>query len=140
MTLVPVTQEILDEYASFADCKCGSDGCQEYASMAQELLERRERDEMLEAVERSQHLLQESCNRYEAENAELRRDRDRLGEAHRGLRRRVHMLEAHNQHFERCESAWCNPGPDNDPASELGKPDKWPFGEDAAMAPKKEQA
>lgn len=37
-----------------------------------------------------------------------------------GLRRRIHMLEGHNQWFERCESAWCNPsvGQFNSPAIE----------------------
>lgn len=44
----------------------------------------------------------------------------------RGLRRRIHLLERHNQHFERCESAWCNPSEDNDPAKELGTPEAWP--------------
>ena len=33
------------------------------------------------------------------------------------LRKRIHMLEKHNQWFERCESAWCNPSNDNDPAA-----------------------
>jgi len=113
-------------------------------AMAQELLERRERAKQLEAENTELHSFVELVRVTDvaaliAEIAELRRDRDRLVDAHRGLRRRVHMLEAHNQHFERCESAWCNPGPENDPASELGKPDKWPFGEDAAMTPKKEQ-
>lgn len=32
------------------------------------------------------------------------------------LRKRIHALELHNQWFERCESAWCNPSPDNDPS------------------------
>lgn len=45
----------------------------------------------------------------------------------RGLRRRVHLLEGHNQHFERCESGWCNPGLDSNPAMELGQPDAWPI-------------
>lgn len=34
------------------------------------------------------------------------------------LRRRIHFAERHNQMFERCESAWCQPGPDDDPARE----------------------
>lgn len=34
------------------------------------------------------------------------------------LRMRIHFAEKHNQHFERCESAWCNPSPDEDPAKE----------------------
>ena len=34
------------------------------------------------------------------------------------LRRRIHLAEKHNQHFERCESAWCHPSADNDPATE----------------------
>lgn len=33
-----------------------------------------------------------------------------------GLRWRIHFLEHHNQWFERCESAWCNPSADNHPA------------------------
>ena len=33
-----------------------------------------------------------------------------------GLKRRVHFLERHNQKFDRCESGWCNPTPDCDPA------------------------
>lgn len=54
----------------------------------------------------------------------------------RGLRRRVHQLDQHNQHFERCESGWCNPsetlskyGADIytcDPAYATGIPDVWP--------------
>lgn len=40
-----------------------------------------------------------------------------------GLRRRIHFLEKHNQWFERCESAWCNPDPSNNPALGIG-----PFG------------
>jgi hypothetical protein len=32
------------------------------------------------------------------------------------LRRRIHFLEGHNQSFFRCESGWCNPGEDADPA------------------------
>ena len=44
----------------------------------------------------------------------------------RGLRRRIHQLEKHNQHFERCESSWCHPSDDNDPAREMGEPDTWP--------------
>src|SRR5262249_20693906 len=32
------------------------------------------------------------------------------------LRRRIHQREGQNQWFERCESAWCHPSPDNDPA------------------------
>lgn len=34
------------------------------------------------------------------------------------LRKRLHVVERHNQWFERCESPWCNPSPDNDPASQ----------------------
>lgn len=34
------------------------------------------------------------------------------------LRRRIHFVEKHNQIFERCESAWCHPSSDNDPARE----------------------
>jgi hypothetical protein len=50
----------------------------------------------------------------------------------RGLRRRIHVLESHDQHFERCESKWCNPPLPHerdqfDPAMELGKPDKFYF-------------
>lgn len=37
------------------------------------------------------------------------------------LRRRIHMAEKHNQMFERCESAWCRPSADNDPAREAAK-------------------
>ena len=33
-----------------------------------------------------------------------------------GLRQRIHFLERHNQWFERCESAWCHPSKDNNPA------------------------
>jgi hypothetical protein len=33
------------------------------------------------------------------------------------LRRRIHQIERHNQFFERCESAWCNPVAGNDPAA-----------------------
>ena len=33
-----------------------------------------------------------------------------------GLRKRIHQLEGHNQHFERCESGWCNPSADCNPA------------------------
>ena len=51
----------------------------------------------------------------------------------RGLRRRVHIIEGHNQHFERCESAWCHPegwkGPGDSPAIETGRPDVWPNGD-----------
>jgi hypothetical protein len=36
-----------------------------------------------------------------------------------GLRRRLHQSERHNQYFFRCESAWCHPSVDNDPAKEL---------------------
>lgn len=34
------------------------------------------------------------------------------------LRKRIHNSEQHNQYFERCESAWCNPSQDNDPAAD----------------------
>lgn len=34
------------------------------------------------------------------------------------LRKRIHFLERHNQIFERCESAWCHPNSNNDPAKE----------------------
>jgi hypothetical protein len=34
------------------------------------------------------------------------------------LRRRIHFVEKHNQYFQRCESAWCNPSADNDPAKD----------------------
>ena len=37
-----------------------------------------------------------------------------------GLRMRIHCLERHNQHFFRCESAWCHPSKDNNPAMEFG--------------------
>ena len=43
-----------------------------------------------------------------------------------GLRRRTHMLQEHNQHFERCESAWCHPDASNDPAMDVGSPEIWP--------------
>lgn len=33
-----------------------------------------------------------------------------------GLRRRIHIIEHHNQWFERCESGWCNPSADCNPA------------------------
>lgn len=46
--------------------------------------------------------------------AELRRESA-------GLRRRVHYIEGHNQYFERCESAWCNPASDSNPALESVK-------------------
>ena len=42
-----------------------------------------------------------------------------LAEAQRiqlGLRKRVHFLTGHNQWFERCESLWCHPQIDFDPA------------------------
>lgn len=49
-----------------------------------------------------------------------------------GLRRRIHILEGHNQNFERCESGWCNPcdcgNIGDDPATDLGKLVKWPLG------------
>lgn len=32
------------------------------------------------------------------------------------LRKRIHVLEGHNQYFERCESAWCNPTEKDNPA------------------------
>lgn len=62
----------------------------------------------------------------------------------RGLRRRIHVLEAHNQHFERCESLWCNPngtlssGPagDYNPAYETGKQDVW-YGDAACQSANK---
>jgi hypothetical protein len=38
-----------------------------------------------------------------------------LKTANDGLRRRIHQLEKHNQHFERCESSWCNPSPGEPP-------------------------
>ena len=54
---------------------------------------------------------------------ELAQERAKV-EAHEvsnlGLRKRVHLIEGHNQWFERCESAWCNPGSDSDPATETG--------------------
>ena len=53
---------------------------------------------------------------------------DQLVTIIRGLRRRIHMLECHNQHFERCESAWCNPADDANPALEMGRPEVWPYG------------
>jgi len=34
----------------------------------------------------------------------------------KGLRKRIHQLEGHNQWFERCESGWCNPSPSCNPA------------------------
>lgn len=37
------------------------------------------------------------------------------------LRRRIHLIERHNQHFERCESAWCQPDPTNDPAAQAAQ-------------------
>jgi hypothetical protein len=40
----------------------------------------------------------------------------REGIANRSLRYRLHRVETHNQWFERCESAWCNPSFDKDPA------------------------
>jgi hypothetical protein len=43
---------------------------------------------------------------------------DLLNRQQSELRRRIHFAEKHNQHFERCESAWCHPSADNDPAKE----------------------
>lgn len=51
-----------------------------------------------------------------AEQAE--RERDEARGISLQLRRRVHFAERHNQHFERCESAWCNPSPYENPALE----------------------
>lgn len=34
-----------------------------------------------------------------------------------GLRKLIHHLERHNQWFERCESGWCNPSDDWNPAN-----------------------
>lgn len=34
------------------------------------------------------------------------------------LRLRIHAAERHNQFFERCESPWCNPTAQSDPASQ----------------------
>jgi hypothetical protein len=39
--------------------------------------------------------------------------------AERNLRLRIHALEKHNQFFARCESGYCNPNKEADPASEL---------------------
>jgi hypothetical protein len=47
---------------------------------------------------------------------------ERLRKANLSLRRRLHRVEAHNQWFERCESAWCHPSADNDPAALEPKP------------------
>ena len=39
-----------------------------------------------------------------------------------GLRKRVHQLDCHNQHFERCESQWCHQTPERpSPALEFAK-------------------
>lgn len=55
---------------------------------------------------------------------------DLLDKQNSELRRRIHLAEKHNQHFERCESAWCNPSADNDPANEAAasRNAPWPPG------------
>ncbi|HXJ11756.1 MAG TPA: hypothetical protein VNH19_05730 [Candidatus Limnocylindrales bacterium] len=53
----------------------------------------------------------------------LRSENAKQAASNKGLRLRIHMLEKHNQHFERCESGWCNPSeqgrPGDDPATEI---------------------
>lgn len=34
------------------------------------------------------------------------------------MKLKIHVCDRHNQHFERCESAWCHPSSDNDPAKD----------------------
>lgn len=41
------------------------------------------------------------------------------------LRKKIHLTERHNQWFERCESAWCNPSADNDPGKNQCVGDPW---------------
>ena len=58
------------------------------------------------------------CFESEGQLAELELERNSLRMCVVELRRRIHTVEGHNQIFERCESAWCHPSPDNDPAKE----------------------
>lgn len=53
--------------------------------------------------------LEGEVERMTVENAELL---TRVGQ----IIRKVHILERHNQFFERCESGWCHPGRKEDPA------------------------
>jgi hypothetical protein len=48
--------------------------------------------------------------------AELTRQMDNLRQANLNLRVRIHELEHHRERFHACESAWCNPVEDWDPA------------------------
>lgn len=47
--------------------------------------------------------------RYELELSTTQRERDELKVAMEVLRRKIHLVERHNQFFERCESLYCNP-------------------------------
>lgn len=56
-----------------------------------------------EQTEKTMH----SAWRKRAEEAEL--ERDAALKENAALRFRIHIVEEHNQHFVRCESAWCHP-------------------------------
>jgi hypothetical protein len=78
-----------------------------------------------------QHVLRpalEMCIARALLNRALLNQKTDLQIENRGLRRRLHSVERHSQHFDRCESAWCHPGTDSNPALEMGEPDVWPFG------------
>jgi len=48
--------------------------------------------------------------------AKLSEEADTLKKANLGLRFRIHQLEHHRPRFHACESAWCNPVEDWNPA------------------------
>lgn len=48
--------------------------------------------------------------------AELTQHIGNLRQANLNLRIRIHELEHHRERFHACESAWCNPAEDWDPA------------------------
>lgn len=54
---------------------------------------------------------------------ELKAERDQARAESAAMRFKIHTLEQHNQHFERCESAWCHPSdkPWGNPALETFK-------------------
>ena len=60
------------------------------------------------------------CLRKTAERlAALQRDSAVLVRANRSLRIRIHQLEKHTTSFELCDSSWCQPGDDWNPATDI---------------------
>jgi hypothetical protein len=72
-----------------------------------------------EALGKANQLVADCINAKDRQAQEVIADTlESLYERIAELRRRIHYAEKHNQHFERCESAWCHPGPDRDPVME----------------------